>query len=412
MYKHPLLQKLNLLQKIILIFSILISICFWSNLKLDISPWGTRWAYPLFAIYYFIIITNKSNIWKSYTWEFAEVIKWTIFTIFLSFIPAYIDWGQSIFTSITSSIKNIWVLLLYFVLRKWNISTNVIMKYIIIISTIWVIIEIGQQFTYPTYWFAGYPDDGYGLGQRMGLYRFYIWGVDYIMLAYAYCLGKFASQKNIISQKLLLLSMIFLVGLLCYCSRKHIYTSLIAIVYAGLMLKNKYRLYVWTLFIIIFGFLFYNFYNEFTEMNQTAIEAQGEGEDFIRFLALKYFLFDFSDSPLYFLLGSGLPGNSKLSVITDFLKENYGFYREDIGIFGYYSLFGIIGTSAILFYIWKFIKNWKYIDLWLKIFFLMKILLIVFDFWAMWNVGMMAYAIFLYMLDLNIQKNKKQRAET
>lgn len=411
MYKLPLLQKLNLLQKIILISSILIAICFWSNLALDINPFGTKWAYPFFILYISIILTDKKKYWKSYKWEFSTIVTWTIFTVFLSFIPAYIDWGQSIFTSIAASIKWTWVLLLYFVLRKWNISTTVIMKYIIIISTIWVIIEIGQQFTFPTYWFAGRPDEGYGLAQRMGLYRFYIWGVDFVMLAYAYCLGEFASQKKTISKKLLALSLFFLVGLLCYCSRKHIYISLAAIGYAGLMLKNKYRLHVWTLFVIIFIILFYNFYNEFAEMNQTAVESQGEGEDFIRFLSLKYFLFDFSDSPLYVLLGSGIPGDSKLWEITNFLKENFGFYREDIGIFGYYSLFGIIGTSAILFYIWKFIKNWKYIDLWLKIFFLMKVLLIVFDFWAMWNVGMMAYAIFLYMLDLNIQKNKKQRTE-
>ena len=36
----------------------------------------------------------------------------------------------------------------------------------------------------------------------------------------------------------------------------------------------------------------------------------------------------------------------------------------------------------------------------------MKIMLIIFDFWGMWAVGMMAYAIFLHITDLNIYKNK------
>ena len=36
----------------------------------------------------------------------------------------------------------------------------------------------------------------------------------------------------------------------------------------------------------------------------------------------------------------------------------------------------------------------------------MKMFLIIFDFWAIWSVGMMAYAVFLYMLDQNIKKNK------
>lgn len=115
MYKHPLLQKLNLLQKIILISSILIAICFWSNLTLDINPFGTKWAYPFFILYLSIILTDKKKYWKSYKWEFSTIVIWTIFTVFLSFIPAYIDWGQSIFTSIAASIKWTWVLLLYFV---------------------------------------------------------------------------------------------------------------------------------------------------------------------------------------------------------------------------------------------------------------------------------------------------------
>ena len=87
--------------------------------------------------------------------------------MFLSFIPAYIDWNQSILLSLQASIKYTWILFIYFILRRWNIGTSYIMKYIIILSIIWVIIEIGQQFTYPNYWFTGRPDEGYGIAERM-----------------------------------------------------------------------------------------------------------------------------------------------------------------------------------------------------------------------------------------------------
>ena len=36
----------------------------------------------------------------------------------------------------------------------------------------------------------------------------------------------------------------------------------------------------------------------------------------------------------------------------------------------------------------------------------MKLFLIIFDFWMMWAVGIMAYGTFLYLLDENIKKNK------
>lgn len=411
MQKYPLTNHLSKGKILLFIFSLLIGICFWSNLKLDIYPWGTRWAYPLFIIYCFTIITNKSNIWRSYTWEFSGMIKWTIFTIFLAFIPAYIDWGQSIPQSIGMSLKWSWVLLLYFILRKWNIDTATIMKYIIILSIIWVILEIGQQFTYPNYWFAGRTgEEPENIEQRMGLYRFYIWGVDFVMMSYTYCIGQFSNYQKGLSKKTLIIGIILFIGLLCYCSRKHIYISLFAIGYFALATKSKYRCYIRIFVIFMILILVYNFYDSFSEMNTAQTAAQGEGEDFIRFLALKYYLFDFSNSPLYFWLGAGIPTkNSDLEHALIYSTEVLRFYRADIGIFGYYSTFGILGTSGILIYIWKFIKNWRYIDLWLKLFFLMKLLLIVFDFWAMWNVGMMAYTIFLYMLDLNIQKNKGQR---
>ena len=407
-----LLEKLSFPKKILFIFSLLIGICFWSNLALDINPWGTRWAYPLVFIYCLILLFDKSTEWKSYKWEFAGVLKWTIITMFLSFIPAYIDWNQSILLSLQASIKYTWILFIYFILRRWSICTSYIMKYIIILSIIWVIIEIGQQFTYPNYWFTGRPDEGYGIAERMGLYRFYIWGVDFVMIAFAYCVGLLAQRENKFSINLLCLGTIFLIGLLCYCSRKHIYVSLLTIGIVSLLIKSKYRNLIRFVFALLVFAIIYNFYADFAEMNEQSIEAQGEGEDFIRFLALDYYLFKFSDSPLYFWLGSGIPSISELGRVNTYALDVLKFYRADIGIFGYYSLFGIIGTLPFIFYIWKFLKNWNYIDLWFKLFFIMKLILIVFDFWGNWNVGMMAYVIFLYMLELNIQKNKGQRVKT
>ena len=311
-----LLEKLSFPKKILFIFSLLIGICFWSNLALDINPWGTRWAYPLVFIYCLILLFDKSTEWKSYKWEFAGVLKWTIITMFLSFIPAYIDWNQSILLSLQASIKYTWILFIYFILRRWSICTSYIMKYIIILSIIWVIIEIGQQFTYPNYWFTGRPDEGYGIAERMGLYRFYIWGVDFVMIAFAYCVGLLAQRENKFSINLLCLGTIFLIGLLCYCSRKHIYVSLLTIGIVSLLIKSKYRNLIRFVFALLVFAIIYNFYADFAEMNEQSIEAQGEGEDFIRFLALDYYLFKFSDSPLYFWL---------LSILIYLLTERLNF---------------------------------------------------------------------------------------
>lgn len=363
------------------------------------------------VFYCLILLADKSAEWRSQEWDFAGIVRWTIITAFLSVIPAYVDGGQSMIRSAATCLKWTWVLLMYFLLRRWNIGTRHIMKYVIALSLVWVVIEIGQQFTYPDYWFAGRPDEGYGIAERMGLYRFYLWGVDFVMMAFAYCIGLFVSREGKASARLLLLWLTFLAGLLCYCSRKHIYVSLLTVAFAGLSAKNRYGNYIRLALALLVFLIVYNFYADFAEMNESEMDLQGRGEDFIRFIALDYFLFRYSDSPLYFWLGSGWPGGGEM-LRKELYVQSLGYYRADIGIFGYYSIFGIIGTLPFLVYVWKFFRNWKYIDLWLKLFFIMKLILIVFDFWGVWLPGNMAYAIFLYMLDLNIQRNKGRRVMT
>lgn len=72
-----------------------------------------------FSVYLLPNLTfDKSTEWKSYKWEFAGVLKWTIITMFLSFIPAYIDWNQSILLSLQASIKYTWILFYLFYSSK------------------------------------------------------------------------------------------------------------------------------------------------------------------------------------------------------------------------------------------------------------------------------------------------------
>ena len=82
-----------------------------------------------------------------------------------------------------------------------------------------------------------------------------------------------------------------------------------------------------------------------------------------------------------------------------------------MGIIGYYSQVGLVGVSAIIYYIYVFIRNWKYIDVEYKLFFIMKFMLVVFDFWMMWAVGIVAYGVFLYLLNENIKYNKLKLVE-
>ena len=409
MNKVNLHNKQNIVNiKILTIVTILVSIDFWSYIYMP----NIMWQVQLILAFLFIAILVISQ--KKYKDSFVDIIvKWTIITIFLSIIPAIFDYHQGIFGTLWQCINLTYGLFLFFVIKRYSLSTNFIIHSITFISVIWVFLELIQQITYPpNLWFSGRFGEMYDdIEQRMGIWRFYIWGVDYVMIAFVYWLSSI-KKRNIIKQSIVF-SSIFFIGLLCYGSRKHMFvTLLILILFAFGGGKTKKRKILILIFLLLFfGILYVYFYSDFIEMNDDITAKQGEGEDFIRFLSANYYLFDFSDSNLYPFFGAGLEVHGselweKLDEAQTMFGPMSGFWQADVGIIGYYSKFGLFGVSAILMYIWYFLKNWRIVDEWMKYFFIMKILLIIFDFWAIWDVGMTAYMFFLYLLDCKIRKLK------
>jgi len=402
--------------KFLIWLTILIAIQFWSYIHFDPALISGRLPVVVFVILFIYILFCKKAISNNDPNGIERLVTWTIVTIFLCVIPAYVDYDQSVFQTSFQCMRLSYGLLMFYILKRSDVRPGYILLVMTLIGIVWVFLEIFQQGTYPAFWFSGrYLIYGY-VAERMGLWRFYIWGIDFVMLVYAYWLGRFVSEeKNANRTIAFVLMAVFMAGLLCYCSRKHIYVTIFVAIYAILSAKGKGKyLYAFIILAILY-FLYDNFYLSFKEMNEKAVSAQGSGEDFIRYMAAEYFIKDFSDSPLYPILGAGMEvKGSLLYYQLERLKNifgNLGFYQADVGIIGYYSKFGLVGVSAIIWYIYKFIRNWKYIDNWLKYFFIMKMILIVFDFWAIWPVGMTAYAYFLYLLDKNITKNKLMENE-
>ena len=381
--------------------TLLIGFCLWSFVPYTINGWASREAFCISTVLFAVVLVNYKKILPS---EMNNVAIWTLLSCLFSFIPALIDWNCSPISFLYTFLTTYYGIAFYFILKIYRVPQSQLIKILTAFCIVWVLIEIGQQITYPDYWFLGRRNENETIEQRMGLWRFYIWGVDFVMLLFGYYIGRCLSARQI-EVKSIVLGAIFAIGLLCYCSRKHIYCVFAAIGYAILTGKGKHSAKIKFLFIIALLLLIIIYGVAFGEMAQEAKEKQGEGEDFIRFIAANHFLFNFSDSYLYPLFGTGM-GSSTLSQHIDDLEYVYGFYRADVGLIGYYSTVGFLGCSAIFYYIYKVWKNWKWIDLGYRMFFIMKIILIIFDFWMMWAIGILAYGVFLYLLDLNISKNK------
>ena len=384
------------------VFGILVAINFWSFIDESISIFAHRASIVLFVLS--IIQLCKSRKTNHSKDEFYSMVKWTVITIFISAIPAYVDFGQPIIVSLITCMSLSFGLLYYFLLKQWHFSETLIVKILTIICFIWVSLELIQQLTYPNILFSStLAKLGY-VPERMGLYRVYIWGIDFVMIIYSLYLGKIISKNR--THKDILLFLVFFIGILCYCSRKHIFSCIAVFIYSFLSVKGTKKVLYSLIVLAVLAFLYNNFYSSFLEMSEAAQENQGKGDDFVRYISAQYFLFEYSPSALYPLLGGGIPGGQ--GPLYDLMNNlaDKRIYQADVGIIGYYSMVGLLGVFPILLYIYKFVKNWKYIDGWFRYFFIMKLLLVIFDFWAVWGVGMFAYAVFLYLLEKNIQKNK------
>ncbi|MBM6674903.1 hypothetical protein [Marseilla massiliensis] len=388
--------------KLLVIIVILVAIRFWSFTPL--MTFGNLNRYLSLALEFVLIFSfitffkrpiNKFNSYSS--------VKYILFSLSLSAISALFFSGQSLWDSFNATMILSLGYILYFYLCKTNFSVKYLLDIILFISIVWTCLEIVQQFTYPTYYFAG-REEGWWNGElenRMGLWRFYIWGVDFVILCYCHRLQVTINRFNI---RNFIFALIPFLGLACYCSRKHlIVLALVTIII--ILFSQRKKLSMASLLIIgIFIIGIFYFKDSFVEMNDIANKAQGEGEDFIRYLAGEYFLKFFGmNNPLYTILGAGIPGgNSILNNEIIRLQEFYGFYQQDVGLIGYYSWCGIIGVLSIIYCIYMTVRKFKLLDTYLIAFCIAKIVLIIFDFWAMWQVGIVAYSIFLYLSDKSI----------
>lgn len=397
----------------VVLLSIVSVMDFWSYIPFLEGRLGMLgWLINTFLlVYYIFVILIKRKVRYSYE-RIDKIVVWTIITILLGVFPACISYGQEYGESIMACLRLSLGLFLYLVLRRWDYPVHSLIKEITFVSVIWVCLEIGQQFTYPNFWFSGRYVGYNSIDIRMGLYRYYIWGVDFVMIALAYWCLKFFSSMGTCQKKgyFFILFALLAVGILCYCSRKHIYAFLLLMAIPILKLRGKQRRIAFGIIFIALGVLFFNFFDDFSAMNKESVSSQEDDNgEFVRFVSARFFLTEFSHDFSYYLFGMGLETNgSRLHRILESLAT-LRIYQADVGIIGYFSKFGLLGTSAIIWYIVEFVKRRNYIDSWLIGFFVMKMVLVIFDFWAIWDVGMAAYALFLYILHRNINKNMIQQ---
>lgn len=394
----------NTLQNGIVLFLMLFFTNFWSFKAYEGIP-----RYVLFIISYLLLFHSLRN--RSYLRDkvMAKNVNFIVASFFLSCIPSIFVFGQSFYAAFAGILMVLSPILLYYLLHKWNISEQTLFKYLIFFTAVFAFLSVLQQFTYPVYLFAGREENEYTglLDERMGFWRFYLFGKDFCALALMLCFGQIMGKGR---RKVLdyILFGVCAVAIYFFLARKEIYGAISCVVLGYLFSAKKTGLATKLVFAILMvvGYIFLS--STMVELNMQTYEELGEGsEDFIRIMAAEHFMYEFSDNPLYYALGSGVPGgDNELGKIITNLTENMHFYQDDCGFIGYFSRFGIIGLIIQIIAAIKIARNYKHIDLALLLYGVWQLEECFFDFWCTNTRHTAAFAIYLYLIDKSIIKNK------
>ena len=340
---------------------------------------------------------------------FAKSILIVVVSMLFSVIPSVGIFGQQIHHAFFGASLFIFPTLLFFLLKKWNIDEDTVYKYLILFTALFAFFEVVQQFTYPKFWFTGRISDGASgkFEERMGFLRFYLFGIDYALLAlmatFDRCLDKTKNFKIHCGFLLICCAAIYF-----FLARKNIYAALSCLSIGVIFAKGRAKLWVKMMVAAVFilGVIYLS--NSMADLNtQTSSELSENREDFIRIMAADYFINSMSDSPLYYLFGSGVPGgkNPLQALITDLIDKHW-FFQDDCGFVGYFSRFGIFGLAAQLATLFIIFRNYKKLDLGLILFAVLQIEICFFDYWGNNQRNLAAWGIYLYLAERNIQKHK------
>lgn len=332
---------------------------------------------------------------------------WVLWSFALSMVSSYVLYNQGFYYSLKAVSPWVLCVCLYFLCVKWRIREDFILRFMVIFSVVFTLAEILQQFTYPVLLFNGRAANEVtgDVEQRMGLWRLYIFGIDYCVLTCLFCFQK-VMQK---SRKHLWLLIITFLGVVFFVARKNIFAVVgcffVGTIFSGAR-SSKLSKVLMGVFVIAIFMILPSYMADLMEQTSSEID----NEDFIRYLAADYFINHFNDSPLYVIFGSGLAGGtSALFKQIKELQEYQYIFKSDCGFIGYYSDFGLFGLGAMLYLVIRIIRNYKYVDMYLLLYLLLRIEISFFDFWGNYPRNLSAWFIYLYLVECSIFRNRKKR---
>lgn len=334
---------------------------------------------------------KRPQIQSLHSIKYNKFVICFLCAIFISAINADIFWGQSItITFITQRFAyTIIVLSGLLKIQPTPYDLKKALKYISVITFImWVISYISPNLfatidteTIENRTTDNSTDIGFNVaGIQLVLIYFYILVQEYI--------EKFTYKK-------FLHAMFWLAFLFLYQNRSLLIGAILIFIYSIIKLKGRHKpIITFTIvFLVILG-IYSSWDIIISLINET--NEQLNNQNYNRWKALEYYLYEYSPNLWCYIWGNGLPAGGK-SEFGNLLWENMkqGIYGSDLGLIGMWTDYGVIPLICIYFVVFRVLAK-KYFPLFLK-FICLHILIVptIFHFWE--NPNMYTFVLLFYL---------------
>lgn len=287
---------------------------------------------------------------------FVLPVKLIVLSIAISVLMASLSWGQSIKDSIIETVPYLlWIF--FFYLLHQQVPIYLIEKIVLFYGALYIILYFFQLSRSPAVIFGkSLWGDEFTIDR--GITRIVFPGAGVFILAVFIAINKLTTQSN---GRLLWILFTFLGLLIPILQVTRQFIAGMVIIYFFHFLKGQTVLKKLAVIIFFIGvFLFVSNLNNpiINGLRKAAQEDFGEGENYIRLLAGKYFISEFSPDNINIFLGNGTPysGVSYYGLYVQNLETENGYFLSDVGIIGMYTMFGLL---PIIGYILIWIKSVK-----------------------------------------------------
>lgn len=315
-----------------------------------ISTFSTRpfvWLSIFIMLIFMFVNWNKKD-------KFENLIVSYSFFILCSCLYSYYMNGQPFVTSVEGSRYNLG-LLSFFVAKGLCLSVDSAKKQLLTLMLITIGCYIVQWIAYPTVLFAGAIND-FDITDNQFRMRFFCSILFY--LAFLYGINKYIMRKRILY---LLYSVLGFLPIIIMGFR-----SLIAMILLSALLlffkttkKNVANIakYATIGLIAVYSALQVPIVQDKIEEMITRQESGGtfDNDDYVRNIGLAYYSMSFSEKPLMWVLGGGIPqvtpeGSPKNDYQKLFTQAyDMHLYWNDLGLIGLSYIIGIIATLILVY---------------------------------------------------------------